>query len=109
MDPRDFDANLTRASGDGGDDLEVRARTGPLKTVMDGPVLIQCKRYQGNVSADPVQQLAGVVATRKALKGVLVTSGGFTKDARNFAATNPQIQLIDREALTKLLQEHRLD
>ena len=52
-----------------------------------------------------VRELLGVVVSEKANKGIVVTSGRFTQDAKAFARANPQIELVDGPALAELIQQ----
>ncbi|KKE77827.1 restriction endonuclease [Bacilli bacterium] len=96
---RGFRTFLTPASGDGGIDIEA---------VYDGEVfkgtyLIQCKLWKNNVGEPQVRDLYGVVQDRQALKGILVTSSGFSPKAVRFAE-NKNIDLINGQTFIKLLK-----
>jgi len=96
-----YRATLTKASHDGGVDIEVFDPT-PIR---GGRFLVQCKRYSGVVGAQYVRDLYGVVQHERAMKGILVTTSHFSPDARGFAAGKP-IELIDRPQVEALLQAH---
>jgi restriction system protein len=72
-------------------------------------VLFQCKRYAGSVSAGTVRDFRGAMQGR-ADKGLIITTGTFTADARREATRDgaPAIDLIDGEALCQLLKERQL-
>lgn len=79
---------------DGGVDLELR-RNGEL-------TLVQCKRWkQRVVKVQTVRELWGVVSHEGAEGAIFVTSGEFTKDAREFAA-GKTYSLVDGQALLEL-------
>src|ERR1700682_3785104 len=64
-------------------------------------VLVQCKHwlvYQ--VGVPPIRELAGAMHKVGATGGVFVTTGDFTKAAREFA-TGMAIELVDGEALVR--------
>ncbi|MEO1007510.1 MAG: restriction endonuclease [Planctomycetota bacterium] len=66
--------------------------------------LVQCKRWTTkNVGVPTVRELLGVVTSEGTAEGIVVSSSGFTADARRFAASNP-IRLIDGEELLRMLQ-----
>jgi restriction endonuclease Mrr len=46
----------------------------------------------------------GVVVSEKANRGIVVTSGRFTQDARAFARQNLQIKLLDGLELAELIR-----
>lgn len=96
---------VTGKSGDGGID-----GTGVLRmNLISFQVLFQCKRYAGSVSAGTVRDFRGAMQGR-ADKGLIITTGTFTADARREATRDgaPAIDLIDGEALCQLLKERQL-
>lgn len=61
--------------------------------------LVQCKQWRAlKVGVKVVRELYGVVAAQGAAGGFVVTSGDFTEDARQFAASC-KLTLIDGETL----------
>ena len=72
-------------------------------------VLFQCKRYSGSVGAGAVRDFRGAMQGR-ADKGLIITTGTFTPDARKEATRDgaPAIDLIDGEALCNLLKDLKL-
>jgi hypothetical protein len=50
--------------------------------------------------------LPGVISRAKTTKGVLVTRGGFTIGAHEFARHHPRIELVSGTDLVALLNEH---
>lgn len=98
-----FRAEMTRASGDGGIDIVATLD----KPVVGGRYLIQCKRFARDslVGAPTVREFYGaLVADRGAVKGILITTSGFTDQAREFARNLP-IDLIDLNKLRGLFAE----
>ncbi|MGP1352664.1 MAG: restriction endonuclease [Parasphingopyxis sp.] len=92
-------------SGDGGID-----GAGVLRmNLISFQVLFQCKRYSGSVPTGTVRDFRGAMQGR-ADKGLIITTGTFTADARKEATRDgaPAIDLIDGEALCQLLKERRL-
>jgi restriction system protein len=73
------------------------------------PVYFQCKRYKGTVTAGTVRDFRGAMAGRGE-KGLLITTGSFTKDAQNEANRDgaPPVELVDGERLCDLLKDYRL-
>jgi len=66
--------------------------------------LVQCKHYKSSrVSVSVVRELYGVMAAEGAGGGFVMTSGCFTRDAREFAKRH-HIQLIDGQALAAMIQ-----
>ena len=72
-------------------------------------IYFQCKRYSGSVPSSAVRDFRGAMAGRGE-KGLLVTTGTFTRGARDEASRDgaPPVQLIDGEDLCDLLQEYKL-
>ena len=96
-----FQAEMTTATGDGGIDIVASLD----KAIIGGRYLIQCKRFESLVGAPVIREFYGaVVADRRATKGILITTSGFTDQARQFADSLP-LELIDRNRLEKLLAE----
>lgn len=92
---------MTRATGDGGIDIVAHLD----KPIVGGRYLIQCKRFTGPVGAPIVREFYGAVqADRMAVKGILITTSGFTDQAREFAENLP-IELVDRSRLDILLAD----
>jgi restriction system protein len=96
---------VTGKSGDGGID-----GTGVLRMkLISFQVLFQCKRYSGSVGSGAVRDFRGAMQGR-ADKGLIITTGTFTPDARKEATRDgaPAIDLIDGEALCHLLKDLKL-
>lgn len=96
---------VTGKSGDGGID-----GYGVLRVnLISFQVLFQCKRYKGSVAAGAVRDFRGAMQGR-ADKGLIITTGTFTPDARREATRDgaPAIDLIDGEAMAELLKSLRL-
>ena len=96
---------VTGKSGDGGID-----GSGVLRmNLISFQVLFQCKRYAGSVPSGTVRDFRGAMQGR-ADKGLIITTGTFTADARKEATRDgaPAIDLIDGEALCQLLKERGL-
>jgi len=94
---------VTGKSGDGGIDGKGIMRLGGL---LSFHVIFQCKRYQGSVSASQVRDFRGAMVGR-ADKGLLITTGNYTKDALREATRDgaPAIDLIDGDMLLNKLKE----
>jgi restriction system protein len=94
---------VTGRSGDGGIDGKGIMRLGGL---MSFHVLFQCKRYKGSVTPSQVRDFRGAMVGR-ADKGLLITTGNFTKDAVKEATRDgaSPIDLIDGDALVDILKE----
>ncbi|MEW6504723.1 MAG: restriction endonuclease [Chloroflexota bacterium] len=94
---------VTGRSGDGGIDGRGIMRLGGL---LSFHVIFQCKRWQGAVGAGQVRDFRGAMVGR-ADKGLLVTTGTFTKDAVREATRDgaPAIDLIDGDQLVEKLRE----
>ena len=77
-----------------------------LSGLLSFHVIFQCKRYQGSVSAGKVRDFRGAMVGR-ADKGLLITTGNFTKDAVREATRDgaPAIDLIDGDLLIDKLKE----
>lgn len=97
---------VTGQSGDGGIDGHGTLQINPL---LSFKVLFQCKRYAKSVSPSHVRDFRGAMAGR-ADKGIIITTGTFTTEARREAARDgvPPIELIDGEKLVDMLEHLEL-
>jgi restriction system protein len=97
---------VTGRSGDGGIDGVGIVRLGGL---LGFPILFQCKRYRGSVGAGTIRDFRGAMVGR-ADRGLVITTGTFTRDARQEATRDgaPPIDLVDGEQLLDKLKELRL-
>jgi len=94
---------VTGRSGDGGIDGRGVIRIGGL---LSFHVIFQCKRYTGSVSAQQIRDFRGAMIGR-ADKGLFITTGAFTRDARQEAVRDgaPPIDLLDGEQLAQKMKE----
>lgn len=89
-------------SGDGGVDGIIKEDKLGLDVVY-----IQAKRWEAPVGRPAVQAFAGSLEGLRARKGVLITTSGFTRDARDYVERiEKKIVLIDGERLAKLMMDH---
>ena len=97
---------VTGRSGDGGIDGTGTVKIGDLLTF---PILFQCKKYEGSVGPATVRDFRGAM-TGRADRGLILTTGRFTREARREAARDgaPPIDLVDRELLLEKLKDLRL-
>ena len=97
---------VTGRSGDGGIDGKGIMRLGGL---LSFHVIFQCKRYRDTVGVGHVRDFRGAMVGR-ADKGLLVTTGNFSKDAIREATRDgaPAIDLIDGDQLVDKLKELEL-
>ena len=95
---------VTKKSGDGGID-----GTGKLKIngIFSFNVAFQCKRYSGVVGSPEIRDFRGSLTTNIE-KGVLITTGTFSKAARDEAASpgKQQIDLVDGEDFINMIAEY---
>jgi restriction system protein len=96
---------ITGRSGDGGID-----GIGVLRVnLLSFHVFFQCKRWKGSVGASAVRDFRGAMVGR-AEKGLVMTTGTFTVDARKEATRDgaPAIDLLDGETLCELLKNLKI-
>ncbi len=93
-----YDVEETGGGGaDGGVDLVLRGN--------GETVLVQCKQWRAQqVGVEKVRELFGVVTAEGADRGILVTSGQFTRDAESFKVGKPLV-LVDGPALARLVRD----
>lgn len=97
---------VTKKSGDGGIDGTGKLR---INGIFSFNVAFQCKRYKGVVGPAEIRDFRGSLTT-DIEKGVFITTGTFSKAARE-EASNPgkqQIDLIDGEDFINKLAEYEI-
>jgi len=94
---------VTGQSGDGGVDGHGILR---LVGLLSFQIIFQAKRWKGAVGASQVRDFRGAMVGR-ADKGLLITTGAFTKDAIKEASRDgaPAIDLIDGDQLVEKLKQ----
>ena len=72
-------------------------------------VLFQCKRYKGTVGAPVIRDFRGAMLGR-AEKGIILTTGSFTQDARREARRDgaPPVELVDGDKLVEMFEKLEL-
>lgn len=103
LEKMNFEVSTTKQSGDGGIDL-IAYNHQPM---LEGKYIVQCKRYSGSVGEPIIRDLYGVVNSERANKGILITTGTFTKSAVEFSI-GKQLELIDGEKLNQLLNSYSI-
>ena len=98
------DVQVTKRSGDGGIDGTGKLR---IQGIFSFNVAFQCKRYKGQVGASAIRDFRGSLGTNIE-KGVLITTGAFTKAAKDEASSEGKrlIDLMDGEELISKLAEY---
>lgn len=100
-----INTTVTGKSGDGGIDGIGTYRV----SLISFTVFFQCKRYTGSVGPSAVRDFRGAM-TGRGDKGLLITTGSFTAEARQEATRDgaPPIDLIDGDALCDLLKRYEI-
>lgn len=96
---------VTPLSKDGGVDVVLQQNSLGLDKV-----LVQAKRWQGKVGGPEMRDFIGTLDTRKANKGVFITTSAFTPDAKKNADDSriASISLVDGNQLTDLMIKHKV-
>lgn len=97
---------VTGKTNDGGIDGFGILKINPLVSFN---VIFQCKRYKESVSSPQIRDFRGAMAGR-ADKGIFITTGRFTKEAKNEARRDgvPPIELVDGEMLVNMFEQYEL-
>jgi restriction system protein len=97
---------VTGRSGDGGIDGHGTIQVNPLVSFK---VLFQCKRFSNAVAPAIVRDFRGAMQGR-ADKGIIMTTGGFTNEARKEASRDgvPPIELVDQNKMIDMFVELEL-
>lgn len=98
------DATVTKQSGDKGIDVVANVQVG-ITSVRD---VVQVKRVQGNLNRTVLDQLRGVLPFHGAIRGTVITTGGFSKGCTEVATYQgaAPLTLIDGDRLIDLMVEH---
>lgn len=95
-------AQVVGKSGDGGIDGVI-----PEDRLGLDMVYIQAKKWENSVGPDEIRKFVGSLGEQKAYKGVFITSGTYTKGARQAAErANAKVVLVDGEQLVELMIDH---
>lgn len=92
-------AKVVGQSGDGGIDI--------LANSKQGRVVAQCKRYKDIITPNIARDFRGAMDDKHAQIGLLITTGDFTKECRNFCIRN-RIEAIDGNQLATFVKRHGL-
>lgn len=98
------DVVVTKESGDRGVDVVGRVQFG-ITAVTE---VVQVKRHKANIRRPVIDQLRGVLPFHDAIRGTIITLGGFSKgcaEVATFPGAAP-VTLIDGDRLIELLIEH---
>lgn len=97
---------VTGRSGYGGIDGKGILEVNPLLSFQ---VIFQCKRYSGSVTPAQIRDFRGAM-TGRADKGIFLTTGSFTVEARREASRDgaPPIELVDSDKLVKMFEDLEL-
>lgn len=91
-------------SGDGGIDGIINEDRLGLDSIY-----LQAKRWENTVAIKEVRDFAGSLLSKKARKGVFITTSDFPKSAEEFVnSIDPRIILIDGKKLAALMIEHNV-
>lgn len=98
------EVKVTKKSGDGGIDGTGKLR---INGIFSFTVAFQCKRYKGSVGSAEIRDFRGSLTT-DIEKGVFITTGTFSKAAKEEASNHgkKQIDLIDGEEFINKLAEY---
>jgi restriction system protein len=70
-------------------------------------IYIQAKRWTGSVGRPEVQKFVGALHGQQAQKGVFITTGSYTPEAKQYAANIPtRVVLVDGDLLAQLMIDH---
>lgn len=98
---------ITQRSHDGGIDGYAILKQNPFVSLS---VFFQCKKYQGTVPTEKVQAFIGVMETNKRSveKGLIITTGSFSKNALEIEKSTIKLELIDGEKLVEMFEKVEL-
>lgn len=97
-----YSTRLTSPSKDGGRDV-IATKNKPTERER---CLVECKHHNKPPKVGYARALLGVVSDERASKGVLVTTSRFTAATKALANRNRRLDLVDRRALVRLLNQY---
>ncbi len=72
-------------------------------------IYLQAKRWAGTVGRPEIQKFVGALHGKRAKKGVFITTGAFSVDARSYVESiDPRVILIDGNTLAELIIDYGL-
>lgn len=72
-------------------------------------IYIQAKRWEGTVGRPEVQKFVGALHGKRARKGVFITTGVFSREAKDYVShIDPRVVLIDGRALAEYMLDLNL-
>lgn len=73
-------------------------------------IYVQAKKWsEGNVGRPDIQKFVGALAGKQANKGIFITTGGFSREARDYVAhLSQKVILIDGDKLAALMIEYNV-
>ncbi|MFV8754201.1 restriction endonuclease [Nannocystaceae bacterium ST9] len=97
------EVRVVGGSGDGGVDVEALAvdRWGH-----GCRIVVQAKRWSRSLGRRTVDELLGVLVRRRLDHAILIVTSGFSKAARQAAADDPRLRLVDGAQLVELMAAH---
>lgn len=101
----EFTEKGTQISNDGGIDGYGYCRTDDFRT---SRVVIQCKRWQGNIGSPEIDQFLGAMNKFQADYGIFITNSRYSVAAREAARAGTPITLIDGDELVRLVKKYQL-
>ncbi|NLR80199.1 restriction endonuclease [Chitinophaga eiseniae] len=91
-------------SGDGGIDGLIKEDKLGLDTIY-----VQAKRWENTVPIHHVRDFAGSLLSKKAKKGIFITTSNYPASAKEFVSSiEPKVALIDGKELTELMIEYNI-
>uniref|UniRef100_UPI004047F5BE restriction endonuclease n=1 Tax=Rheinheimera sp. TaxID=1869214 RepID=UPI004047F5BE len=98
------EVKVTQASRDKGVDAIVFDN----RSLREGKIVVQAKRYTRTVDVSAVRDLYGTMMNEGAMKGILITTSHFGADSYEFIQGKP-LSLVSGAELLGLLQKHGYD
>lgn len=102
-DPND-EAHLSKGPGDEGIDGIIKEDVLGLDSIC-----LQAKKWENTVGRPEIQKFAGSLESKRARKGVFITTSGFSQEARDYVnLIEKKIILIDGERLAELMVDYNI-
>ncbi len=100
-----YEVNISQKTRDGGYDILAITKLGGITFKM----LVECKRYKNNVGVGIVRSFCDVIETKKANKGILVTTSYFSKPAvERKNKKGALLDLVNKDGIIDWIAEYQL-
>jgi len=94
--------DVKKVGGRGDEGIDIKARF-PLAELVEEDIAIQCKHYrERNITSRHIREFIGALQNARIKKGIFITTGDFTRDAKD-AAKKGDLTLVNGDMLVEII------